>query len=55
MALIECRDVAFAYEGGVVASGINLTVREHDSLYIVGENGSGKYTLVKGLLGLMQP
>ncbi len=55
MALIECRDVAFAYEGGVVASGINLKVEERDSLYIVGENGSGKSTLVKGLLGLMQP
>ncbi|MDD3411167.1 MAG: ATP-binding cassette domain-containing protein [Eubacteriales bacterium] len=55
MALVTCRDVAFAYEGNVVASQINLTVEKNDCLYILGENGSGKTTLVKGLLGLMQP
>ena len=55
MALLTCRDVAFAYEGRVVVSDIQLSVDEGDYLCIVGENGSGKSTLVKGLLGLMEP
>lgn len=55
MALLTCRDVAFAYEGRTVASKINLDVHEGDYLCIVGENGSGKSTLVKGMLGLLEP
>ena len=55
MALLTCHDVAFAYEGRVVVSGIQLTVEQGDYLCIVGDNGSGKSTLVKGLLGLMEP
>ncbi len=55
MSLFICRDAAFAYEGRVVASAINLDVNEGDYLCIVGENGSGKSTLVKGILGLMEP
>ncbi|MDD3921076.1 MAG: metal ABC transporter ATP-binding protein [Eubacteriales bacterium] len=55
MALLTCRNVAFAYEGKVVASSIDLTLNEGDYLCIVGENGSGKSTLVKGMLGLMEP
>jgi len=55
MALITCRDAAFAYEGNIVVSGLNFEVQPGDYLCIVGENGSGKTTLMKGLLGLMQP
>ena len=55
MPLLTCHNVAFAYEGRTVVSGINLTVEEGDFLSIVGENGSGKSTLVKGMLGLMEP
>lgn len=55
MPLLNCRDVAFAYEGREVVSGINLTVSDGDYLCIVGDNGSGKSTLVKGMLGLLEP
>jgi zinc transport system ATP-binding protein len=55
MPLVTCRAVAFAYEGRIVVSGINLTVEPGDYLCIVGENGSGKTTLVKGMLGLLEP
>ena len=55
MSLIICRDVAFAYEGKTVVSGIQLTVDVGDYLCIGGENGSGKSTLVKGMLGLLAP
>ncbi|MCL1845868.1 MAG: metal ABC transporter ATP-binding protein [Defluviitaleaceae bacterium] len=55
MALISCRDAAFAYDGKTVVEGLNFRVAQGDYLCIVGENGSGKSTLMKGLLGLMRP
>jgi len=55
MALIACKDAAFAYEGKVVVEGLSFEVNQGDYLCIVGENGSGKSTLMKGLLGLMRP
>lgn len=55
MALITCRNTAFAYEGKTVVSGIQLSVNPGDYLYVVGENGSGKTTLIKGMLGLISP
>ena len=55
MALIICKETAFAYEGNTVVKGLNFEVRQGDYLCIVGENGSGKTTLMKGLLGLLRP
>jgi len=55
MALITCKDAAFAYDGKVVVEGLSFDVKPGDYLCIVGENGSGKSTLMRGLLGLMRP
>ena len=55
MALIACRNAAFAYEGKAVVQGLNFEVNRGDYLCVVGENGSGKTTLMKGMLGLLRP
>jgi zinc transport system ATP-binding protein len=55
MALITCRDAAFAYEGIPAVWDINFEVEPGDYLCIVGENGSGKSTLLRGLLRLKAP
>jgi len=55
MALITCKNAAFAYEGRVVVDGLDFAVQQGNYLCIVGENGSGKSTLMKGILGLMKP
>jgi zinc transport system ATP-binding protein len=52
MALIECKSVAFGYEGKTVVKDLSFEVNKGDYLCIIGENGSGKSTLMKGLLGL---
>lgn len=53
--LITLEDAAFAYEGAAVLEGLNFSVARGDYLCIVGENGTGKSTLMKGLLRLKAP
>lgn len=50
--LITCKELALAYETGIVVSGVSFTLEEGQYLCIVGENGSGKSTLLKALIGL---
>ena len=55
MALITCKDLSFAYGGDTVRGGGNFAVNAGDYCGVVGENGSGKSRLMKGLLGLKEP
>lgn len=53
--ILECKDVTLGYENRIVAENINFSIDEGDYLCIVGENGTGKSTLIKTLLGLINP
>lgn len=55
MAQITCDKVSLGYEGRIIAENITFTVDEGDYLCIVGENGVGKSTLIKAIIGLMEP
>ena len=55
MAQIICRDLAIGYEGKTVVQNINLSVKKGDYLCVIGENGAGKSTFMKTLLGLLSP
>ena len=55
MAQITCRNLSFAYDGETVLSDIEFSLDAGAYLCIVGENGSGKRTLMRGILGLKQP
>ncbi|MCH8627583.1 metal ABC transporter ATP-binding protein [Arsenicicoccus piscis] len=50
--VIALRSAAFGYADRVVVHDVSLTVRPGETIAIVGANGCGKSTLVKGLLGL---
>ena len=52
MAYITCKDLSIGYDGRVIASNLNFEVNKGDYLCIVGENGTGKSTLMKTLLHL---
>ena len=52
MALIQCEHVALGYGKQVLVQGLDLEVTRGDYLCIVGDNGVGKSTFLRTLLGL---
>ncbi len=52
---LQFSHVTLGYENIVTTSDLNLTISEGDYLCIIGENGSGKSTFVKSMLGLLRP
>lgn len=53
--VFEFNDVTLGYENRIVAKDLNFSVEQGDYLCIVGENGTGKSTLLKTMLGLIKP
>lgn len=54
--LLELKDITVGYDPQKpVLQDINLNVYKHDFLGIIGPNGGGKTTLLKTILGLIQP
>ncbi len=51
---IEIKNLSFGYEDGLILDDINLTIKKGEYVGIVGSNGTGKSTLVKLILGLLQ-
>ena len=47
--------ISAAYDNKTVLENINLTVFERDFLGVIGPNGGGKTTLIKVMLGLLNP
>lgn len=46
------KDLGFGYKGQVLSDFINLELNDRDYIVILGENGSGKSSLIKTILGL---
>lgn len=55
MLILECENLCLGYGGVKVIEGLSFSVQQGDYLSIVGENGVGKSTLVKSILGLIRP
>ena len=55
MSCLTCDHVSFAYENQTVVSDLSFRVEAGDYLCIIGENGTGKSTLMRGILGLKKP
>jgi zinc transport system ATP-binding protein len=53
--LLVCKDLTYGYEGRAIISNLSFTVNAGEYLCIVGENGTGKSTLMRTLLRLKQP
>jgi len=53
MAQIICNNVTVAYEKEKVIDNVSFEIEQGDYVSIVGENGSGKSSIVKAILGLV--
>lgn len=54
--VVETRDVSFTWpDGTTIIDDLNLTVLRGDKIGLIGENGTGKTTLVRLLLGDLEP
>jgi zinc transport system ATP-binding protein len=53
--IINIDDVSFSYSNIPVVRNVNLAVGEGDFLGVIGPNAGGKSTLLKLILGLLQP
>src|SRR5699024_3954096 len=52
---IEVKDMSFSYGDEPVLSGIHFTVDPVEFVLLTGENGAAKTTLLRNILGLVQP
>ena len=55
MYAVECKNLLLGYAGAPVAAEISFRLEHGSYLCIIGENGSGKTTFMKAVLGLVKP
>lgn len=55
MAQIICRNLEIGYDGKAIVQNMNFSVNTGEYLCVIGENGAGKSTFMKTLLGLQPP
>ena len=53
--VVQCHNISFSYGQTPVLEGASFAIDPLDSVCIVGPNGGGKTTLVRLLLGLLEP
>ena len=51
--LIQCTGAGFGYEHIDAVSDVTMEILPGDYIGVVGENGAGKSTFIKGLLGFL--
>jgi len=51
----EARDLSFRYQKPLVLEDVTFQIQEGESLCVIGPNGGGKSTLLKLMLGLLEP
>lgn len=54
MNLIEISNLAVSYNGHIAVDKVNVNIKEKEFVCLVGENGSGKSTVIKAVLGLVK-
>ena len=52
---VELQDVSFGYDGGLLFSNLTVALPEGERLLTQGGNGKGKTTLLKMLMGKLEP
>ncbi len=50
--MLEIKDLSISFQGRFLIKNLSLTLKEKDKLAIIGEEGNGKTTLLKTILGM---
>jgi len=53
--MVKLRDVTMQFDKKKVLDGLSLEVKPQDRLVIMGQSGSGKSTILRLILGILQP
>jgi phospholipid/cholesterol/gamma-HCH transport system ATP-binding protein len=53
--MVELREVKKIFEDKKVLDGVSLTLQPNERLVIMGQSGSGKSTILRLILGMLQP
>src|SRR3974390_3103498 len=53
--IIEIRNLTFGYADRPILENVNIDIHDRDYLLIMGPNGGGKTTLLKLIMGILQP
>ncbi len=54
-AVVDMQHVYFSYDDVPVLEDVNIQVQQRDFLALIGPNGGGKTTLLKLILGMLEP
>ena len=55
MSLISAKDLTIGFSDLVLYRDLSFEINEGDYVFVIGENGTGKTTLMRTLLGLRKP
>lgn len=53
--VLQCSDLSWSVKGRAIVAGVDLQIRQGETLGLIGPNGSGKSTLLKLLSGIRAP
>src|SRR5947207_10001489 len=54
-AVVELRDIRLSFDEKLVLDGVSVRVEPLDRLVVMGQSGSGKSTILRLILGILQP
>ena len=52
---VSCKNLSVGYSDRILIKDINCTIDRNANIGLIGENGSGKTTFLKTLLGIIKP
>ena len=55
MAILNVNSLTLGYDNETVINNISFQVNKRDFILVIGSNGVGKSTLIKGILGIIKP
>lgn len=55
MSILKLDKVTLGYSSKKIVSNISLEIEQGEYVYVIGENGVGKSTFIKGLINLIKP